>query len=259
MTTSNFNEMVTSVRTAIIDILKGTTVVSDQYGEGEITEIVSFNLTGVRKPSVFVNINYSDRTVKCTMINVAGAAFKNGPKLTAETQKQLGVYNDTLLELNRIQAEYNKELSEASMKRMQENIMKKKEALLQKNAKSKQEKIIENLTNLYAHSKQSSKFDDELEWITKHVSTISACIPDYLEGWFVKTFGEDAPKKVVDSRRKTSGGYSMKWNPSFSISFTDIDDEIPVSLKNKLVKNKINDTAMVFDLVENYGFKFGKN
>ena len=96
-----------------------------------------------------------------------------------------------------------------------------------------------------------------LGWIAKHTKSIKASMPDYMENWFVKNFGQDSDRYVVDSTKRTSGGHPMQWSLSCKISF---DSEVPSILLNKVASNKkaIDSVAFVWDLVDNYGFTFGK-
>jgi hypothetical protein len=79
-----------------------------------------------------------------------------------------------------------------------------------------------------------------------------------MEQWFVKQFGQDAERYVVDSTKKTSGGFDFQWSLGINITF-----DAPVSgvLEQRATsKNKksINNVAFAWDLIENYGFVFGK-
>jgi hypothetical protein len=50
----------------------------------------------------------------------------------------------------------------------------------------------------------------------------------------------------------------MQWSAGFAISFKKVkEDDIPASLYSQMKNNKIHNTSLVFDLIENYGFTFG--
>jgi len=100
-----------------------------------------------------------------------------------------------------------------------------------------------------------------LGYIAKHAKKISAAMPDYLEKWFVKEFG-DVERRVVDQTKLTSGGYTMQWALSLKIDL-DTNDNIPRSLIRYLSKERkdikaIADTEFVFGLMKSTGLQFGK-
>jgi hypothetical protein len=82
-------------------------------------------------------------------------------------------------------------------------------------------------------------------------------MPDWMEQQFVSMFG-DVERYVVDSKKKTSGGFAYQWGLGLKITF---DEEVSGALEQRATsKNKkiIDNVAFIWDLVENYGFKFGK-
>lgn len=83
-------------------------------------------------------------------------------------------------------------------------------------------------------------------------------MPDYLEDWFVKNFG-DAPRSVSDGRKTSSGGYAWQWSYSFSLTLTKMKDtEIPAYLNDYVKANRIQSVSFIWSLVDDYGFNFGK-
>lgn len=117
----------------------------------------------------------------------------------------------------------------------------------------------ENLTNKSFEHSSTDNFYFALGWLTKHVGTISAALPDYLESAFQKHFGTDTPCRVVDSRHRGPAGWQSQWTWSFSATLKKID-EIPAILHQYLnpKSTAITDTSFVWNLVDNYGFQFGK-
>ena len=96
-----------------------------------------------------------------------------------------------------------------------------------------------------------------LGWLAKHTTSIKPSMPDYMEPWFVKRFG-DVERNVVNSKKRTQGGHPMQWGLSFKMSFNaEVVGplEVRATSKNKKV---IDNVAFVWDLVEHYGFQFGK-
>ena len=94
-------------------------------------------------------------------------------------------------------------------------------------------------------------------WMAKHLTSVRAAMPDYAEKWFVGRFG-DVERYVVNSKKKTSGGFAYQWGLGLKLTF---DEEVRGPLEQRATsKNKkvIDNVAFVWDLVENYGFQFGK-
>jgi len=104
----------------------------------------------------------------------------------------------------------------------------------------------------------ASEFYTTLGWLAKHTGTVSAALPDYLEPTFRKHFG-DAPCRVVDSRKKGPAGWTSQWTSSFAVSLKK-PESIPALLEQYLnpARKALTNSEFVLDLVDNYGFKFGK-
>ena len=98
-----------------------------------------------------------------------------------------------------------------------------------------------------------------LGWLAKHIGTLSATMPDYLESAFIAHFGSTVPVTVVDSTKKTSNGNAMQWTFAFKATLRN-PDNVPTYLDPYLSTSKkaIANTAFIWDLVESCGFTFGK-
>ena len=103
--------------------------------------------------------------------------------------------------------------------------------------------------------------DDEdfvIGWLAKHVTRISAEIPDFLESYFVAQFGVNAPKTVVSTSMKSSGGFTKKWSLSCQVHVDDLAT-MPPALQTVFKKSKtVNSTSFALKLIYDYGFNFGK-
>ena len=104
----------------------------------------------------------------------------------------------------------------------------------------------------------ASEFYTTLGWLVKHTGTVSAALPDYLEPTFRKHFG-DAPCRVVDSQKKGPAGWTSQWTSSFAVSLKK-PESIPAMLEQYLnpARKALTNSEFVLDLVDNYGFRFGK-
>lgn len=257
----NYNDVLFDVNLNLAAYLTGKPIGSKAYGDGLITEVKNIQFAQNKEPAVIVQIQFAEK--QSTYYLTVGLATK-ALVLSDEIMEELIQYLGVIRELDTyFQAEFvAKALIEKAERDAQLAAQKAEEEAKKKEIKrqAQMKKVLDNLKGI---SRSAIRSDDDfyvaLGWLAKHIGTISASIPDYTEAWFVSRFGADATYNKVDSTKKTTGGFSMKWNPSFSVSFKASDDCIPLIIAEKAIgKKKINDTAFVFDLIENYGFAFGK-
>lgn len=107
----------------------------------------------------------------------------------------------------------------------------------------------------------TGEFYYNLGWLAKNVGTVSAALPDYLLKYFENHFGTEAKPTVVDSRKRTVNGYPIQWALSMKASVPKkVVDNIPAFLKQYLnpTGNALTNTTFIWDIVENYGFQFGR-
>lgn len=100
-----------------------------------------------------------------------------------------------------------------------------------------------------------------LGWLAKHCGVITAKLPDYLSKAFESHFGSDVPKTLVDTSKKTVGGFSKQWSFEFVCSIKKVKDlEVPAMILDTTsdITKGIHNTSFIWDLVDNYGFQFGK-
>jgi hypothetical protein len=125
-------------------------------------------------------------------------------------------------------------------------------------------KMIKEFETLSAREKTISttaEFYYSLGWMANNCGTFACALPDYLLSYFQKQFGTDYEPRTVDSRKRTVNGYAMQWTISMTASIKKKSlDKIPAFLTQYLSKTgtSIANTAFIWDLVTNYGFKFGK-
>ena len=173
------------------------------------------------------------------------------------------IWDDFVVEQYKLKAAYGKAVDEAQRRQKEEK--KKAEQLKKAEAKNKtlKEKAIKDFEALTRQAKKAVAQQDEfyyaLGWLAKHVGSVSATLPDYLEGAFVKYFGDEAPHRVVDSNKRTVNGNSMQWTFGFTATLRKFES-IPAMLNQYLscTGKAIANTSFIWDLVSDYGFKFGK-
>jgi hypothetical protein len=166
-------------------------------------------------------------------------------KYLAVTKESYEIYDAEEREVYRIQQEQERKAREEKLEK--EKFEKRKQAALQKLNSIKPEqtsRLFKTPTSQY----------EVLGCMAKHTKSIKASIPDYMANRFVKIFGQEADRYVVDSTKRTSGGHPMQWSLSCRINF---DTEVPSLLLNKVAANKkvIDSVAFVWDLIDNYGSK----
>ena len=108
---------------------------------------------------------------------------------------------------------------------------------------------------------QTDEFYYSLGWLAKHSGTFAATLPDYLLPMFYSHFGTEYKPRAVDSSKKTINGYAMQWTVGMTISLPTKAPELPSYLNQYLSTNgkSLANTSFIWDLVDNYGFKFGKS
>ena len=128
-------------------------------------------------------------------------------------------------------------------------------------AKDKAIQDFEVMTRKAKAQSATGEFYYNIGWLAKNVGTISAALPDYLLKYFEGHFGTEAKPTVVDSRKRTVNGYAMQWALSMKASLPKkVADSVPAFLKQYLnpTGNALTNTTFIWDIVENYGFQFGR-
>ena len=128
-------------------------------------------------------------------------------------------------------------------------------------AKAKAIKDFEKLSDTVCPKSTADEFYYSLGWLSANAGTISVALPDYLLSAFESRFGTDVKPTVVDSKKKTINGNPMQWAMSMKASLLKkAEGKVPAYLTKYLSSTgkAIADTPFIWDLVDNYGFKFGK-
>ena len=247
---------------AILIDLVGNAIINKEvncrpYGIGKI-----INYKGSLLTNTIVDIEFADGlTKKYSMAHVLKSkSFTN--IMDCEMLFNVWVIVSSIHEaltskLNELEQEARRLEAEAAKKAEEER---KAEERYQK-MKAKSISDFEALTKSVNSKSLSNEFYYALGWLAKNAGTISAAMPDYLLSYFEKHFGTEANPKVVDSRKRTSGGYPMQWALSMKISLPNrLENYIPGYFNKYLSssKNAITNTSFIWDLVDNYGFSFGR-
>lgn len=201
--------------------------------------------------------------------------------ITFDDEKNLEVFNKYYEEIKvlfeerkKVMAEYTREEREREAKEKPE---KERLAAIEKaekerlvaieKAKIKAEKRktlqIAAAKNLQKHSKHhiNNEYYYALGWLARHARNFIAAMPDYLEPWFIRQFG-DFPHRAVDQTKLSPSGLPSQYALYFKIDL-DTNDNLPPYFRNHLGDvNKdikpISDTQFIFDIMANEGFVFGR-
>lgn len=234
------------------------TVKHKVYGEGQLT-FVKAPLTG---GSLYATVDFAAGT-KTLALDVL---------LTNNLLQMPDILMDSLVEAQTIfkadfieryeaqRAAERKARDEAAAAEKKAREDKKAEEAYQK-AKAKALKDFEELASTPVPKSTTDEFYYSLGWLAKHVGVITAKLPDYLATSFERHFGSDAPKTLVDGKAKTSGGYAKQWSWEFVASVKKLKETtVPAYLQTVTsdITKGIHNTSFVWDLVDNYGFQFGK-
>lgn len=186
------------------------TIVHSKYGEGTIKQIYS---TG---GSIVMVVAFGDTEhpeihklswVACMTYNslVGGEAF-GGMKIA---------YEEYLEKLDKFAAE-EKARNDKMRAERERAIQQAEEDKRRKRAEASYDRYKRQVEdNAQSLVDNSQKIEDKDGWIKKHIKTISASVPDFLDKWFREIF-PDAKYTPIDSKRLTSGGYRMKWGLSLT-------------------------------------------
>jgi hypothetical protein len=232
----------------------GAEVNSSAYGTGKVE-----SYRGKTLDEMFVMIQFENE-LKCFSVNhiVTVARFIKFVdfEMNDNYNKLLAIHNELTAKKQAADRLSRQAAKEAAEKAEAE---KKAEAKYQQ----QKEKALRDFDKLVARANNELSDVDEfyyaLGYIAKHAGTVSAAMPDYLEDAFKKHFGSDTPCRVVDSKKKGPAGYTSQWTWSLGISLKK-PETVPAFLHDKLnpAGKSITDTSFVWDLVDNYGFQFGK-
>lgn len=252
-----YNTVETELVKLVGDYVIGAPVKAQTIGAGKV---VSYH--GDTIEHLIVDIQFGNSIRKFSLQHLCTAArfirfediFEIGD-LWSEAFEVHTKLTSKIRELNRLAIQ---QAEEAKKKAIEEKKAEKQyEATKEKAIKAFEERtqapLVKGTTNEFYYS---------IGWLAKHVGTLSVALPDYLLSYFERHFGTEAKPTVVDSKKKTINGNPMQWALSMKASLVKKSSgPVPTYLVKYLNTsgNAISDTSFVWDLVENYGFKFGRN
>lgn len=238
---------------AISAYIADAEVTSRAYGLGKIVKA-----KGKTLDAITVDIAFAVGIKKISLLHIMTNNFTNFTALT-DVDEVWNVAFEIHTSLTAAYKEFEREAKQLAIELEKKAEADKKAEAKYEELKVKAIKDFNNLSNRPKAHSDVNEFYYALGWLAKHIGTITATMPDYLSDAFKKYFGADAVHTVVDSKKKTSNGHSMQWTWSFRASVKKADS-IPCCIIKYFndARKAITDTAFIWDLVEDYGFSFGK-
>ena len=227
------NELITNAKALIENQL-----VYLEAGTGKICGV-----SGSTAKGIIIQVNYCNSDLQKSF--AAWTVFENGRVKLFDSE---------------LQDKFIKLCEQYQIVADQEEALAKLEAQYQK----QKENGIKSFNNAIHTVKETSynynnDFYYALGWIAKHVGTITAKLPDYLEDCFVKYFGDDTPRTVFDSKKRSPAGWQYQWSWCFiaSLKKTNNVPSILAQYMNGSQKALVK-TSFIWNLIDDYGFQFGK-
>ena len=200
----------------------------------------------------FVTVSDTDRQLLIDCQSAFREVFNQRVKLASDkAQQEAAARRAQQLEIEKKVKEHK--AAEAKAKRIKKNTER-----LEENKAAYLKKFKELLA-----SKKSLSLNDEfyysLGWLAKHSGTVKAIVPDICEAEFVQYFGTEAPFTKTEYK-VGPGGWISQWGKSFTASLVKVKT-IPAYLEQYLnpKRTQVTDSEYIKDLVDNYGFQFGKS
>lgn len=234
--------------------LKGAEVTCKDFGHGKVLKVYRDTFD-----DLIFDVGYSYRTRSYSLKLVMLSQQVNSyiyfiDQSLVDIYKELKAVNDELQKNNTVDEE------DLRVALVRAKAIKVDEQCAKMKAKAIQE--FEDLMNEpTVIATQADEFYYSLGWLASHVKSVYAAMPDYLEPYFIKQFGDEAPHRAVDSSKRTVNGFPTQWALGFTASIGKKDiDQLPANLTTYLSKTGkgLANTKFLWDLIENYGFKFGK-
>ena len=257
-THADYLSLENKLSTEFIDYATGAAVTAKNGKEGYVSKFSVFS--GPLFNQLLAIVQFDDGPVKYSV----KAAFKDAGFLTFKDPELAELYEE-LFEIHTRITKQDKANAVLLEQKAKEEAAKKAAAeKAEKAFQKRKEKAFAEFETLTSRKKPaftvSDKFYYALGWLTKHMGTITATCPDYLEKTIKAYYGDDIALRVVDASKKTTGGFSMKWAFSIQANLKKAE-AIPACLESYInpARKALTNSSFILDLIEVYGFKWGKN
>lgn len=252
----NLEALQNAVNTELAEFDYPIAVVHKFYGAGQLIDIKAAAVEG----SLFATVDFPTCTKVFALEVVLTYKLLTLPEFIADLIKEIQIAYKHAFNTYRInQNIHNRETKQKADAEKKRKLKEQRAEEKYQNTKTKTIQTFDELANTPRPISTADEFYYSLGYILKHIGTVTATLPDYLETAFKTYFGSDTPCRVVDSKKVGPAGYTSQWTWSFGISLKK-PEVVPAFLQDKLNPSgkAITNTSFVWDLVENYGFQFGK-
>lgn len=254
----NWNDISADMTSDLLEAVSlPVSAVHKAYGACSITNLdVSCNEASLHVMATFKLDDGQTRQLALEIL-LANKLIEIDADVASEINSYINLFKALQKEVHEISIDRSEAKAEADRKAAEEA---KQEAKYQ----AAKEKAIQDFEVMARKDKSmcaTGEFYYNLGWLAKNVGTVSAALPDYLLKYFENHFGTEAKPTVVDSRKRTVNGYPIQWALSMKASVPKkVVDSIPAFLKQYLnpTGNALTNTTFIWDIVENYGFQFGR-
>lgn len=241
----------------LCDFVLGAELKCFLYGTGKV-----ITATGTELKNTILTVQFETGLTNCfSLLHI----ISNNSKATNFPDTEMYEVFNLTLEIHKLNVTlFN--IFESNVRQQLREAEKKAEAerraeVTYKKKKDKALKDFETLANAKTEISTVDDFYYALGWLAKHIGSMTAILPDYLGPAFEKYFGTEAPKTLVDSRAKTSGGYAKQWSWEFKCTLRNLKETVvPASIQTVTTdfSKGIHNTSFLWNLIQNYGFQFGK-
>lgn len=261
LTAENYEPNYLTAEIVLVDLLGeiilGAEVISTAYGTGKVTRTYGDTLD-----QMFMEIDFPVGTKRFGVSQVVcGKALFTKFADISEIGDAWDHAFDLHTDLTKQCTEFKRAEKQAELEAKKKAIAEQKAEEKYQEAKAKAIRDFENQIKTVIPRNSSDEFYFALGWLAKHAGSVTAKLPDYLESAFERHFGTDAPKTLVDSKAKTSGGFAKQWSWEFICGVKNLKNSVVPAYLNTVtsdISKGIHNTSFVWDLVDNYGFQFGK-
>jgi hypothetical protein len=251
-----YNKVELELAKLLGEYVLGAEVSCQTYGPGHVVAY-----SGSTLDSIIVDVEFATITKKFSLPHIINVAkfikFEDIFEIGSIWDEAFAIHTDLTFKFKELDRITKQQAAEAKKKAEEER---KAEEKYQK-AKAKAIADFEELSQTARPISTVDEFYYSLGWLAKNAGTVSAAMPDYLLSFFEGRFGTEYKPTVVDSKKRTVNGYAMQWALSMKASLPKkVEGKVPAFLTKYLSTsgNAVSDTSFIWDLVDNYGFKFGK-
>lgn len=258
---NNTNQMITEVYyelegkllTSLSEYIIGAKVSCSLYGDGKI-----ISTSGTTLDNMIIDIEFAEVNKKFSFSHIMSNKFMK----VLDLEDLAEIWNDMFVVHTLMTENYKNFNREQRLAKIEAEKRAEADKIADAKYQKQKEKAITEFDKMATKETELSDIDEfyySLGWLAKHVGTVTAALPDYLAKSFAKYFGSEVPCRIVDSKKKGPAGYTSQWSWSFTMSLRK-PEGIPAFLVKHLSQNgkTVSDTSFVWDLVDNYGFEFGK-